>query len=57
MAGQEGQVTTGKKITFLLLGLLASGVYFLYFLDIAAMKIQGLDYCYNFPDWFRALCF
>jgi hypothetical protein len=57
MAEMTEQYSTGKKIAFVIGGLVVAGVYFLYFLDIALMKMQGLDYCYNFPDWFRKLCF
>ena len=57
MALQRDEISTGKRIAFAIGGLVIAGVYFLYFLDIALMKIQGLDYCYNFPDWFRKLCF
>ena len=57
MIEERDQISTGKKIAFTIGGLVIAGVYFLYFLDIALMKMQGLDYCYNFPDWFRKLCF
>jgi hypothetical protein len=57
MAEMAGQYSTGKKVAFVVGGLIIAGIYFLYFLDIALMKMQGLDYCYNFPDWFRKLCF
>src|SRR5712692_6125100 len=51
MIEERDQISTGKKIAFTIGGLVIAGVYFLYFLDIALMKMQGLDYCYNFPDW------
>ena len=57
MIEERDQISTGKKIAFTIGGLVIAGVYFLYFLDIALMKMQVLDYCYNFPDWFRKLCF
>ena len=57
MTEQVSQMSLGKKLAFTIGGLIIAGVYFLYFLDIALMKMQGLDYCYNFPDWFRKLCF
>lgn len=57
MTEQVSQMSLGKKLAFTIGGLIVAGVYFLYFLDIALMKMQGLDYCYNFPDWFRKLCF
>ena len=57
MALQKDEISTGKRIAFAIGGLVIAGVYFVYFLDIALMKMQGLDYCYNFTDWFRKLCF
>jgi len=57
MIEERDHISTGKKIAFTIGGLVIAGVYFLYFLDIALMKMQGLDSCYNFPDWFRKLCF
>lgn len=57
MAEHGGEVTTGKKVAYAIGALVFAFFYFIYFLDIALMKIQGLDYCYNFPDWIRKLCF
>jgi hypothetical protein len=47
MAGQEGQLSTGMKITFAIGSFIVAATYFT-FLDWFAMNIQGLDYFYLF---------
>jgi hypothetical protein len=47
MAEQVPQVSTGKKITFAVLSLLAAAAYFTW-LDWSLMSMQGLDYFYMF---------
>ncbi len=47
MAEQADQISTGKKIAFLIVSLIVATAYFT-FLDWFAMNIQGLDYFYLF---------
>ena len=47
MAGQEGQMSMGKKIAFTVGAFILAAAYFT-FLDYTLMNMQGLDYFYLF---------